>query len=159
MTTSVEVRNVWQSSIWEAQEIADLTPNWFLEEVVVDSQFELDQLKFDADDGNGPLVNYFQCLVSRKVLFGEMKMIEQQFDVQVLYHLQQTGVADSNYNRVQDNIETMDSLVLSALGVTWGNTVDFYTQTEGLRPERVTIADLVCWRGGYRYTAFKRTNF
>ena len=104
-------------------------------------------------------MNFFTCLVSRRMLFNEMRTKEYQFDVQVYYHVQKTGVADSTYNSVQDGLETMDELVFTALGTTWADTVDLYSQTDGFRPEEFKVAETVCWRGGYRYTALKRVSF
>lgn len=158
MTTSAAVRTAWQQSVWDSQAVRALTENVFLYEPFVDAEFDVESLKYTSDASAPPVVNYFTCLVARTVRFGEMRTVEQRFDVQVLYHLQQEGVADSNYNAVQDGIEAVDDLVTAALGHSWGGTVDFFEQTEALRPERVTVGNLACWRAGYRYTAFKRTD-
>lgn len=149
MTTSKQVRDAWQTLILDSPTVQALTPNVFIYDVSVESQRAAAALIHDTK------VNFLTCVVRRATEVLVMGQARYTFQVRVAYYLQQTDVQASVYNLVLDRLETLDGLVLSALGPTWGGTVDAY---QGGSPDDVAAAavdDRQCWRGAMTYTAVK----
>lgn len=151
MTTpsSSAVRTAWDTYVLQSDTVQAFTPNTFLYRVLDDSEANASLLYHET------VLNFLVVLVQR---FSEPKLsgsTRYQFQVRVEYYLQQTDVAGSTFNTVQDRIEAIDDLVPAALDVRWGDTVDYY---EGGRPidvQAVKVGEKTCWRGGFVYTAFK----
>lgn len=159
MTTGAQVRTVWQDNIFNAPSVAAFTSRGYLYDVLADSQFEAAKLYHDPQDGGMPQVNFFVCLVRRAQRMELLRGLEQTFEVRLTYYLQQTDVGGPQYNLVADRLELVDDLVRTALGKTWGGTVDYYT---GGEPDRIDVAavdDRQCWRGGATYLGFKAITF
>jgi hypothetical protein len=149
MTTSALVRAAWQTAVLDSPTVRAITPKAFLYDVSVDSQKTAAALIHDTR------VNFLTCVVRRATEVLPFGQARYTFQVRVAYYLQQTDVPASVYNLVLDRLEAVDGLVLSALGPTWGGTVDHY---QGGSPDDVAAADVdgrQCWRGAMTYTAVR----
>lgn len=149
MTASSSIRSAWTTKIWGYPDIVAMTPNIFMYEVLADSQFTVANLYHEAE------IRFFTCKVQRRSEPLPVNQTRYTFSVTIEYYRQQTDVAESVYNDVQDHLETMDDLVRSQLGKTWNTTVDYYQGAQPIRIDSVRIDGKDCWRGGYVYTAFK----
>lgn len=151
MSTSAQVRTAWFEKVWSDESVLEFTERIFLHDVIVDSEFDVELLHHEQQ------INFITCIVQRAHEAMKMGQTRYQYQVQVLYHLQQSDVEGSTFNDVQDRIEIVDGLVISALGSNWNSTVDYYTGSNARTLELITISGKRCWRGGYTYSAFKTT--
>lgn len=151
MSTSALVRTAWFENVWSNSTVLTYTDRIHLHDVLADSEFDVDLLHYDTQ------INFFTCIVQRAHEARMMGSTLYQYQVQVLYHLQQTDVEGSTFNLVQDRLETVDGLVITALGSNWDSTVDYYTGSTARAIELITVSGKRCWRGGYTYQAFKTT--
>ena len=154
MSSSADVRTAWQDNIWTDKAIAPMTSKVFLYDVSVDSAFNMAELYYGAP-GKYPTINFFLCLVRRQHEPLIMGNTRYTFQVTVQYYLQQEESSSNTYNTLVDRLETVDNLVRSNLGGSWGNTVDFYNGGTPQDISVVTIDNKACWRGGFTYLGTK----
>lgn len=149
MTTAAAVREAWREAVWSNDAVLELTPRIHLHDVLTESEFDFEKLCHDG------VVNFFLCKVQRRSepLIG--RRTQYTFQVRVEYYLQQTDVAESTYNAVEDRLGGVDELVISELTGDWSETVDFYTGSSPLAIKPTTVGGRQCWQGGLVYTAFK----
>jgi hypothetical protein len=154
VTASKAVRDAWNAAIWPHPSIAAMTDKVFLHDVSQESEFELAKLYSEAD-GEGPRLNFFLCIVTRRQEPLICLQTRYTFVVEVQYYLQQTDNPESTQNTLVDRLEAVDDLVRPELGATWGGTVEYYQGGVPQKLALVTIDNRKCWKGGYTYTAFK----
>ena len=65
MSSSEDVRTVWQDKIWTHEDVKAMTSKAFLYDVSVDSAFNMAELYY-APPGKYPTINFFLCLVNRQ---------------------------------------------------------------------------------------------
>lgn len=149
MATGLQVRTAWNTSIWSNATIQAITSKIYNYDVTKQSSKEVSKFYLNQE------VNFITYLVSRAQRLRIMQQIEQQFIVDIRYYL----VADTegvNYNALLDAFETIDSLVISQLGTTWGGSVDYYElQSEPVAITEIQIENVSVWAGQYKYLGFK----
>lgn len=153
---SSDVRDAWEENVLLDVTIQGYTDKVYTYDVSQDSQFDAANLRSDAD-GEGPRVNFFICLVQRRQEPQLVGSTRYTFSVTLEYYLEQSDQPQSTYNTLVDRLEAADDLVRTALGVSWGGTVDFYQGGVPQRVTQVTIDERACWKGGFTYTATKTT--
>lgn len=153
MTTSSAVRTAWETAVWQHPDLIAITDKVYPYDVLQDSQFDVSALYYGGE------VNFFTYQVAREQApSGTSRQFTQTISVLVSYTLMQTDVAGSTFNLVQDRLETVDDLVVTSLGPTWGGTVQVVRggTTRGVTSR--TVDDRKCWTSSYLYTATKLVN-
>ncbi len=151
MTTilSTDVEEAWASLLWNHPDVLARTTNIYPYDVSAESEYDIDKLCLDG------IVNFVLAKTARESTPLIMNQTRYTFQVQVEYYLQQTDIAESTNRTVRDYLEEIDDLVLSTLGGTWGDTVDYWNGGKITPPKSVTISERKCWFGVIVYTAFK----
>lgn len=148
---STDIEEVWQSTIWEHPDIVAITPKSYQYDISVQSELDVDLLCYESE------VNFFIA----KTLRRSSPILSQQtrytFQVEVSYYLQQADIAQNTYRTVRDRLEALDDLVRTALGKTWGSTVDYWEGGVPTPIREIEISERTCWTGAITYTAFKTT--
>lgn len=154
MSTPAQIRAVWQTNIWDDVDIRNLTPNIYSYEVTQESQSELSKLR------DGQEINYITWVTTRlgDVEASELKNILFRYTIDVRYNLQ-SNKDGSNFNEVIDNLITIESKVITALGQQWSNTVDLYNLIASEAPLETFIDGRTVWQGQNVYEATKLTPY
>lgn len=148
---STDIEEVWQTTMWEHPTIVAITPKIYQYDISVQSELDFDLLCHEAE------VNFF---LSKTIRRSEPILSQQTrytFQVEVSYYLQQADIAQNTYRTVRDRLETLDDLVRTAMGKTWGDTVNFWQGGVPTAIREIEISERVCWTGAITYTAFKTT--
>lgn len=102
-------------------------------------------------------VNAFTYIVLRDRRIDQVasgRVVEHSFLVEVSYlHEKDISLDGWGFNECIDALETLDDLVVSVLGPTWSDTVDFHEQQTVNRPALITFDEKPVWRGSVLYTA------
>ncbi len=157
MTTSSDIRAIWKSEIFDSATIQAITTKCYAYDAIaaVVSTSEDASLYFQQQ------INFFTYLCSRRSETGSIRGTNTtasrfSHNVQVTYYLEKDiGEEDQNYNLTIDRMETLDSMVISELGKTWGSTVDYYEQIDLIEPSLINLDDREVWRVGYTYRGYK----
>lgn len=149
MTTSAQVRTAWQTYIWDNVSLTNLTPNIYSYDITTESTKEMSKLRHNQE------INFITFIISRAQTIRMMGQIEQRFNVDIRYY-KEANITGSNFNAVVDVFETIDSLVVSGLGVRWNSTVDYYQiQENPPNIQKITLENKPVWSGLYQYVGYK----
>lgn len=149
MTTSSVIREAWQTNVFEAAAIQDITPKIYDYDITQESMKEIAKLLHETK------VNCISYLVTRAQRLRAMGQIEQTFDVAITYMLEYDTDGES-WKACADAFETIDSQVITALGGTWDSTVDYYRlQSAGPIINLQQVGGRSVWVGRYTYQGFK----
>jgi hypothetical protein len=148
---STDIEAVWQNTVWEHPDIVAITPNAYQYDVSVQSELDFNLLCHEAE------VNFFLAKTLRRAEPILTQQTRYTFQVEVSYYLQQADIAQNTYRTVRDRLETLDDLVHTALGKSWGSTVDFWQGGIPTAIREIEISERICWTGAITYTAFKTT--
>lgn len=152
MTTSAQVAAVWNTAVWQHEDIAGITTKVLNHEYTDDSEFEIDQLS-----ENGEL-NFFEYVVvrgERIVEIGGQSNPEYEFQVECRYTRQKDTEGEA-HRAVVAAIETLCDTVRTELGASWGS-LNVKTGLEVL-PEQITseqVNETACFRQVVRFNSFK----
>lgn len=154
MSTSAEVIAAWQSSVFANAAVTAITNKIH----VWDAAADIADLKDFSLLMCAQQINFFTFIVSRTRVNAEVRGAgtPSRYDFRaVLSYFRQKdpGQTDHNFNAVAAALETVDGLVVSAIGKRWGNTVDFYSMAGIQETQLVKIKDTSVWRGAYEYRA------
>lgn len=145
--SSETIREVWRSHVWANPVITDYT------EVIVEHDLSEEFHQEVAKIRHNQQINFFAFRVRRSFLPLLHEKIRLLFFINVSY----TRWADPqgrNYNIVLDGIETMQELVVTELGSTWGGVVHAWSPQEGPPVIQVgRIADDVIYRADFNFEA------
>lgn len=148
---STDIEAVWQSTIWEHPTVVAITPNCYQYDISVQSELDVALL---CNEGE---VNFFLAKTLRRSEPILTQQTRYTFQVEVSYYLQQADIAQNTYRTVRDRLETLDDLVRTSLGKTWGSTVDYWQGGVPTAIREIEISERTCWTGAITYTAFKTT--
>jgi hypothetical protein len=146
---STDIEAAWASTLWSHPTIGLISEKLVTHEILIENEFDLEELCVDGS------VNFFQAITLREGAGEITGKVQYTFQVQVFYYLQEADADVSTWSTVRDARETLDDLVRTELGKTWGNTVDYYSGGKLVNLNTVTIGGRVCWRGGITYLAYK----
>lgn len=149
MTTLLQVRNAWQTKVWNQSSVQDITDKIYLYDPTVESESDFANLVCDQK------VNYFTCIILREQAPLIMGQVKQSFQVTVTHYLQQADQEESNFNTLLDHLATVDDLVGSSLTGTWNSTIDYSSGSSLSKPELVKVSGVVCWKAAYTYLGTK----
>lgn len=102
-------------------------------------------------------VAFWECLITETLRYIELGNTSPQhvYDVVVRF-TKEKDVNGTNHTDVRDALSAALSLVDSALGISWGGSVDYYTPpTEAYTIGSVIVADVDCWRGEMKFQGIK----
>lgn len=150
MTTQAQVRSAWQISVFNNPTIQAITPKIYPYDVTKQSTKEILKFRYNQE------VNFITYIVKRSQQMMIMGQIAQAFEVELSYY----KVADTdgvNFNSVLDFFESLDTIVISGLGQTWGGIIDYYqTQEQSIEIEQIDLEGEAIWLGRYKYIGFKK---
>lgn len=149
MIRSQDIEAVWLSEIWQSPTVAAITPNCLQYDVSVQNEVDVALLSYNGE------INFFMAKTLRRAQPIIMNQTRYTFQVEVSYYLQQADIAQNTYQTVRDRLEEVDDLVLTALGVRWNDTVDFWEGGVPTNPREIEISEKICWTGTITYSAFK----
>ncbi len=161
MSSSAAVRAAWNTAIWTHATVTAITTSIYAYDIIqdLDSKKEVSRLYYNQK------INFFMYQVVRSrttpELRGGTSNIEHYaYEVLVSYALErdlaETTTSSAHYNTVIDRLETVDGLVLSQLGKTWGNTVQYGDMQTVNPPKLVKLDGKECWLGSNLYVGKKR---
>jgi hypothetical protein len=151
MSTCAAVRAAWSSLVFAQTSITALTDKALDYDVVLASTKEVNDLRYELE------INAFVYLVNKQVTRRMMGQITEEFTVSVRYY-RESDPKGENYNTVIDAQETVYDVVISTLGATWNNTVDYFlTQDSPINVSQQTIDGRAVWVSEYRYSGFKNS--
>lgn len=150
MTTALQIRNVWQSKVWNNKTVRAISDKIHFGEATEDSESETANLYFDKR------VNYFECIVSRGQSYEQIGGgTSQVFAVEIRYTLEKDTAGEA-HSMVQDSFATVYDIMYTALSDSWASTVDYWTPQE--KPVEINSVDVdnrPCWRGSLTFTGYK----
>ena len=158
MSTSAAIRSAWNTGVWTNATVTALTTKIYAYDLIASLKSKPEATLMYYNQA----INFFTYLVTRSRITQEVRgastnVSRYEYEVAVFYHLQK-DLTDSaqNYNNVIDRLETVDGIVLSGLGATWSNTVNYYEMSGTLAPRLIELDDREVWQGGYTYKAIKQ---
>lgn len=146
---SSDIDAAWTAAIWQHATVTAFGANIFNSPVPTAGQSDSAVLR-----ANG-FVNYFTCICRRASR--PLIMQGKRFDYRlvVTYSLQQENQTTNVSNTVRDRLETVDELVLTALGPTWSDAIDVYDGSNMSDVVEKVIDGVRCWQASYTYNAIK----
>jgi hypothetical protein len=156
MTTAALVRAAWKTNVWDNAALTALTSrahNFDLMEIAEVSNAHAALMY------HGQQINFFQYRVTKareKQL--SASRILYTISVHTQYFLEATtDTSGSNYNAVEDAIETLFTRV-QAWSASWGSTVEYWVpQSEEPSLVLVELDDRPVWCGSYSFTGSVET--
>lgn len=151
MSTCAAVRSAWQTYVFDQTSIQTITDKTLNYDVVLASTKEIADIRFEQE------INAFVYLVNKNVTRRMMGQITEEFIVTVKYY-READPKGQNYNTVIDAQETVYDVVLTTLGPTWQNTVDYFlTEDSSIDVSQQTIDGRAVWVSSYRFSGFKNS--
>lgn len=148
MTISA-VRSAWNTNVFQHATVQAMTGAILDDGFTAGSKTELSRLKDDQ------LIHFIQFIVTKAEIPGLIGARQYRYNVELSYYIQADTDGD-NYTAAIDNLETIDGLINSELGVTWDGTVDLMEEADvSLAIEQIEIEGLPVWRFTQPYTAIK----
>jgi tRNA U34 5-carboxymethylaminomethyl modifying GTPase MnmE/TrmE len=155
MTTSAEIRTVWDTYVFNNSDILAITDKSYPYELTQESEKEVSSAYTEAD------INFFEYVVSleetiENQIGGNSNNREQRFLVEVRY-TKYAGTDGAAFNDVIDTLEALIDVVREDLGSTWQNTVDFVDSPIGGEPPQLQkFNETDCYRAVVRFSAIKQ---
>lgn len=154
MTRSLDICDKWIETIFESDEIREITPNIYAEDVAGNQLVACD-LSQAMHEGTINFCQFSVQRIKREDQVGECGTYFYRVDIR--YFLERLAGMRTE-QKVQEFFEVLDELIQSELGSDWGGLVDSYTRSEefpevfqfGLINERPVVAG--------RYTYFAEKN-
>lgn len=154
MTLSSTIEDAWKDAIWTDTTITDYTDKIHKFRTTQDSEFEAARYYYKSE------INFIEAITTRAVALEQTAKVlggvaSYEFNIEINYY-KQIDPDGTTYNDVRDFFETLLSLMITNLGHTWTNTVDFWRpQTQKLDIIESLIDSRRCWRGVYNFTGTK----
>lgn len=147
MTTIDQVEAQWDALVWANASILAITDKILKYEHTETSESEIENLCYSEQ------INFFEYIITRSYgqrRIGSSQRAENIFLVEIRYTKEKDTEGES-YRNVIRAFETINTLVETQLGLTWGNTVDYFSRQES----SPTISDSrvgsrSCWQAVYR---------
>ena len=146
--TPEDIRVKWRTAIWNHASILAITNKVLEQDLTEVSHKEISKLRYNQK------INFFSFRVLQsleQLLMGKYRL---RFSVELSY----TRFADpdgANYNLVCDAIATLQLLVLTELGSTWGGLVaNAEPQSGPPNVSVITIGDEPAFKADFNYSGF-----
>ncbi len=155
MTTAADIEVAWTASVWTADSVEAFSSLVLTRAISEFSEAETSPFH----DHDLAEINFFSFVVTRKPLNsiiagGTTGSTQYQFDVRVSYY-RTIDAEGTNHDLTRDGIEAVDDVVRSALGKTWGGTVDFFEYGDTKPPTRGEVDGTPVWEASQTYRATK----
>lgn len=149
-TTIQNVKDAWNSAIFEHGSIQALTTKIYDYDVLVESEKENSKLYFAQE------INFCVYRVERSPMQYQItRGRHYDFNVTISYYKEYSAGAD-NQDSVSDFFETLDGLVTSELGISWDGVVTYMNpQKDPIKLENLELDKKTIWKGQVQYTGRK----
>lgn len=149
MSLLADVRAAWDAAILENSTILAITDKVYDYDVNPESTVEFAALRYNQR------INFLTIVIQRATKNLIMGQSLRQFEAKVKY-TKQLSIDGETWKDVADCIETIQDLVQSSLGPTWGDTVNYYrNQDGGPNITQGRVENLPVWIGEYSFIGYK----
>jgi hypothetical protein len=155
LSTQAAVRAAWASAIWADSSITAYSAKIY--------DFDIESIATVSAAHNAKTlvegkVNFWQYTISRAWAYENTGKKECRYLVTVRYYRDaQEDLSGTGFNAVHAAFDTLIPLVLSALTMNWGGTIEAYELQDGppaIAP--ILIQERPVWRGEYQFRGYKQ---
>lgn len=153
MTTSADIRTLWNTQVLQDATIQAITDRTFSYDIAILTSKNENDLKYEQE------INFFTLVVLRSIAYGETAVkgspnsYSYMFEVRIDYYREALGDGTA-YNAAIDNMDTLNTVILTNLGLRWDSNVDNSRQSNTQLPELVDIQGIQVWKSSVLWTGW-----